>query len=100
MQVTVIHYIPQETVIWEGNEDLGSWSNQPYVGTYGALTTYNIAAGSKARFYLTGNADWWQMQIYDGNWKGQLCDPVNSENTPGGVFDLTLTQETIDLLTL
>ena len=98
VQVTVIHYIPQETVIWEGNEDLGSWSNQPYVGTYGALTTYNIAAGSKARFYLTGNADWWQMQIYDGNWKGQLCDPVNSENTPGGVFDLTLTQETIDLL--
>ncbi|MBR6457423.1 MAG: hypothetical protein IKS71_02385 [Bacteroidales bacterium] len=98
VQVSVIHYIPQETAIWEGNEDLGSWSNQPYVGEFGALTTYNIAAGSKVRFYLTGNADWWQMQIYDGNWKGQLCDPVNSENTPGGVFDLNLTQETIDLL--
>lgn len=98
LQLTVIHYIPQESAIWEGNENLGSWSNQPYVGAYGSLITYNIQPGSKVRFYVTPNDDWWQMQIYDGNWGGQVCSPVTSETNPDGVFDLTLTKDLIDKL--
>ena len=98
VQITATHYIPQETVIWEGNEDLGSWSNQPYVGEFGALTKYGIAAGSRARFYVTPNSDWWQMQIYDGNWGGQLCTPPTSETCPEGVFEFTLDQTMIDKL--
>ena len=97
-QITLTHYIPQETVIWTGSEDLGSWSNQPYIGEFGALVTYNIEPGAKVRFYITPNADWWQMQIYDGNWGGQVCDAPNAENTPDGIFDLELTQELIDKL--
>lgn len=98
VQLTAIHYIPQETPIWEGNVDLGSWSAQPYVGEFGALATYNIAAGDKVRFYITPNAEWWQMQIYDGNWGGQLCTAPTAENCPDGVFDLVLDQATIDKL--
>ncbi len=98
IQITAIHYIPQETAIWEGSEDLGSWSNQPYVGEFGALTTYNIAEGDRIRFYITPNADWWQMQIYDGNWGGQICTAPTAENCPNGVYDVVLDQATIDKL--
>ena len=38
------------------------------------------------------------MQIYDGNWGGQVCSPVTAETNPDGVFDLTLTKDLIDKL--
>ena len=98
IQITATHYIPQETVIWEGNEDMGSWSNQPYVGEFGALATYGISAGASLRFYITPNADWWQMQIYDGNWGGQICDAPNADNCPDGVYDVVLTDDLITKL--
>ena len=98
VQLTAIHYIPQETVIWEGAEAMGSWSNQPYVGEFGALAKYNIGAGAKVRLYITGTADWWQMQVYDGNWGGQVCDAPNAENCLDGIYEFTLTEALVDKL--
>ena len=58
-----------ETFYWEGNEDLGSWSNQPYLGGDGALAG-NVEVGDVIRIYYTPKADWWQFEIFDGHWGG------------------------------
>ena len=86
-------------VIWSGNEDLGSWSNQPYVGEFGFFQSHpEFAEGDVITFSIVPNGDWWQMQIYDGNWGGQVCTPPTSETCPEGVFEFTLDQTTIDKL--
>ena len=58
-----------ETFYWEGNEDLGSWSNQPYLGGDGALAG-NVEVGDVIRIYYTPKAEWWQFEIFDGHWGG------------------------------
>lgn len=96
-QIAVIHYIPQETVIWEGSEDMGSWSNQPYLAPWGYLADNNIQAGAKCRFYITGYADWYQVQIIGGNW-GDPITVADANNVVDGKYEFELTQEIIDKL--
>ncbi|MBO4469351.1 MAG: hypothetical protein J5740_03085 [Bacteroidales bacterium] len=58
-----------ETFYWEGDEDLGNWSSQPYLGADGALAG-NVVVGDVIRIYYTPYADWWQFEIFDGHWGG------------------------------
>ncbi len=69
------------TTIWEGYEDLGSWSNQP---TFGAETDFinaGIATGDIIRIYFTPLADFWQFQIIDGHWGNLVLDELNATHT-------------------
>lgn len=79
-----------ETFIWQGYEDMGSWSNQPYYGAEDAFTQAGIEVGDIVRIYYTPLNDWWQFQIYDGHWGalklneldgGQI---VSKDNTEAG----------------
>ena len=97
--VTMIHEIPQEKDIWVGEEDLGSWSNQPYFAPEGILTEMGAKAGQLIRIYFTPYAEWWQIQLYDGHW-GALSIPelaggqlVNPDTAPGvtDCFEFVLT---------
>lgn len=82
-----------ETFIWEGYEDLGSWSNQPYFGAEDAFINAGIKEGDQVRIYYTPLADWWQFQTIDGHWTnlelpeldgGYTVNPKNQE--PGQPF--------------
>ena len=69
-----------ETFYWEGNEDLGSWSIQPYLGADGALAG-NIVVGDVIRIYYTPYADWWQFEIFDGHWGGMSFPELGGGHT-------------------
>ena len=97
--VTMIHDIPQEKDLWVGSENLGSWDNQPYFGAEGALVEMGVKVGDLMRIYFTPNAEWWQIQIYDGHWGalsldelngGQLVNPETSTAT--SCFEFVITE--------
>ena len=87
----------EEVTIWEGYEDMGDWTNQPYVGPYGYFTSHDVPAGSVLRFYVTGYEDYYMMQIYDGNWNGPM-ETFDSDMITNGYFELQLDQALIDRL--
>ncbi len=70
-----------ETVIWEGYEDMGSWSNQPYLGADGAFAAEGLAIGDIVRIYYTPLADWWQFQIFGGHWEAMTFPELDGSNT-------------------
>ena len=74
--VTLIHDIPQERDIWEGEEDLGSWGPQPVFGAEGIMAEMGVKPGDLLRIYFTPTADWWQIQIWDGHWHGISIDEI------------------------
>lgn len=96
-----------ETFIWEGYEDLGSWSNQPYLGAEGAFTEAGIMVGDQVRIYYTPLAEAWQMQIHGGHWEGMSFpeldggNTVSNENTEPGAafFSFEVTNDNIGILT-
>ena len=95
-----------ETFYWEGSEDLGSWSNQPYLGADGALAG-NVVVGDVIRIYYTPYADWWQFEIFDGHWGGMSFPEldggkaVTANNTDPGAtyFAFEVTEANIEALT-
>ena len=95
-----------ETFYWEGSEDLGSWSSQPYLGADGALAG-NIEVGDIIRIYYTPYADWWQFEIFDGHWGGMSFPElgggkaVTADNTEPGAayFAFEVTDANIGALT-
>ena len=105
--ITMIHDIPQEKDVWVGSEDLGSWSNQPYFAAEGALTEMGAQAGQLLRIYFTPTADWWQIQLYDGQWGALALDElnggqvVNPETAPNvtDCFEFVLTETVLAQLT-
>lgn len=70
-----------ETFIWEGYEDLGSWSNQPYLGPDGGFAEAGLAVGDIVRIYYTPLAEWWQYQIFGGHWEGMTFPELDGTNT-------------------
>ena len=96
-----------ETFIFEGSEDLGSWSNQPFFGADGAFAELGLAVGDQIRIYYTPYADWWQFQIYGGHWDGMSFpelgggNTVNTDNTQPDAtfFTFEVTEDNIGTLT-
>ena len=96
-----------EKFIWEGYEDLGEWSNQPYLGAEGAFADAGIVEGDIVRVYFTPLADDWMFQAYAGHWdilkldelgggsdvSSSTCDPSN------GYFAFTVTPQVLQQLT-
>ena len=95
-----------ETYYWEGSEDLGSWSNQPYLGGDGALAGH-LEVGDQIRIYYTPYADWWQFEVFDGHWGGLSfpelggTNKVTANNTDPGAnfFAFEVTEANIGALT-
>lgn len=96
-----------ETFIWEGNEDLGSWSNKPTIGAESAFLDAGIAVGDIVRIYYTPYADWWQFQLFDGHWNNLNLPELGGNNTvsrdntePGAAyFSFEVTDANIGMLT-
>ena len=70
-----------ETVIWEGYENMGSWSNQPCLGADGAFGAEGLAIGDIVRIYYTPLADWWQFQVFGGHWEAMTFPELDGSNT-------------------
>ena len=65
-----------EKFIWEGYEDLGEWSNQPYLGAEGAFADAGMVEGDVVRVYFTPLADDWMFQAYAGHWDALSLDEL------------------------
>lgn len=100
-----------ELVVWEGSEDMGSWSNQPYIGSDAGkeFVETNAKEGNVLRFYIEPASDEWQLQVFEGHWgpmygawAGKTVykedGSVDESYTivEGNVITLTLTQAMID----
>lgn len=96
-----------ETFFFEGNEDLGSWSSQPYIGAEGVLTELGAVAGDQIRIYYTPYADWWQFQIIEGHWGGLTFPELgggytvaaNNQDAGAAYFTFELTEDKLAALT-
>ena len=96
-----------ETVIWEGYEDMGSWSNQPYYGSEDAFLNAGMSVGDIIRIYYTPLDEWWQFQIFDGHWGALALDEldggqtVSADNTESGAayFAFEVTSALLSQLT-
>lgn len=67
-----------EITIWEGEQDLGSWSINFEIS--GDCFQGQAAEGQKLRFYVNPYADWFQIQIFDGHWSGFAFENNGSSN--------------------
>lgn len=98
-----------ESFIWEGSENLGSWSNQPYFGAETAFADLGIAAGNRINIYFTVNdpSANWQYQIFDGHWNPLALPEIGGGQTVSkdnwdasiGYFSFEVTENLVSLLT-
>ena len=91
-----------ETTVWEGNEDLGAWSSQPYIMADGGaeLAAVDLKAGQTVRFYGKATDSAYEMQVFEGHWGPMYADfkpdTHGDEFSKNGCFSLPLTQDMID----
>ena len=104
-KITTTHYNSLETTLWEGSEDMGEWSNQPYILSDGGAEFKELAvkAGQTIRCYgKPSNMADWQLQVLEGHWSdndnpyGNWGFWDNSEIEANGCLAFTLTQTMID----
>ena len=103
-KIAVTHYNSLETTLWEGNEDLGTWSNQPYILSDGGAELQAIGAkpGQIIRCYGTRKSANWQLQVLEGHWSdndhpyGNWGNWSNEEFDANGCLQFTLTQTMLD----
>lgn len=90
-----------ETIIWEGYEDLGAWSNQPYIGAEDVLITAGAKPGQKIRVYGKELAGDWIVQIFNGHWDGQIGGDYKAESgfSLADGIEIVLTNDNIGPLT-
>ena len=91
-----------EVTIWSGNEDMGNWSNQPYIGSdAGAeFIEYEVKAGQTMHFYGTATDADWEFQVFEGHWGPQYAAfsaaANGAELEADGYVSMELTQAMID----
>ena len=103
-KIAVTHYNSLETTLWEGNEDLGQWSNQPYILSDGGaeFKELGVKAGQIIRCYGERKTDQWQLQVLEGHWSnndnpyGNWGYWDNTEIETNGCLAFELTQAMID----
>ena len=98
-----------ESFIWEGSENLGSWSNQPYFGAEDAFIQLGIEAGNMIKVYFTVNdpSAYWQFQVIDGHWGNLVLPELGNTHTVSkdnwdaslGYFAFNVTADIIGQLT-
>ena len=84
---------PTETVVWEGSEDLGSWSLNLEIKPNDMFVTNPISAGQTLRFYVTPTADWWQLQLFNGHWEGMVLPESSAGNNNVNAGDTTISED-------
>lgn len=92
-RISLVHREATETTVWEGYEDLGAWSAQPYIGEEGILEQLGAKAGQTLRIYVKPLADDWIVQAFHGHWNGQIGGDWKAENTVDNCIEIVLTDE-------
>ena len=103
-KIAVTHYNSLETTLWEGNEDLGEWTNQPYILSDGGkeLQDLGAKAGQIIRCYGERKTSDWQLQVLEGHWSdndhpyGNWGSWSDSEMDANGCLAFELTQTMLD----
>lgn len=79
-----------ETVIWEGDEDLNSWTNnieiKDVANSTGDCFKGQAQEGTVLRIYLDAYDDWSQIKVYDGHWS-EISFTNNGESS---LFDCNM----------
>lgn len=82
-KVTLITNISQETTVWEGDVVINDWVNHEGLGSETLFADAGLKEGMEVRFYISGGAAEWKIQLYDGHW-GSLsfeeCGGTNQFN--------------------
>ena len=78
-----------ETFLFEGSQDLGSWSINWSLTPADAMVQAGAKAGDILRIYGTPTADWWQIQMFDGHWGGMDLGLGNGNNVNPNIYDLS-----------
>ena len=84
---------PKEVVVWEGSEDLGSWSLNLEIKPNDMFVTNPVKAGQKLRFYVTPTADWWQLQLFNGHWEKMTLPESSAGNNNVNAGDTTISED-------
>lgn len=95
----LLQKVSMEETIWQGDEDLGSWSAQPYIGADGVLGEMGAKVGQKLRLYIKPTADDWIVQTFYGHWDGQFGGDWKAENCPENVIEIPITADNFTQLT-
>lgn len=103
-KIAVTHYNSLETTLWEGNEDMGEWNNQPYILSDGGkeLQDLGAKAGQIIRCYGERKTADWQLQVLEGHWSdnnnpyGNWGSWSDSEMDANGCLAFELTQTMLD----
>jgi len=102
-----------EVTLWEGEALVTGWGNQPSFLADGGddLTENNAQAGDIIRFYASAPDDNWQVELFEGHWKGmyerfsakqlyeESGDPREStivDLAAQGYFEFTLTDAMLE----
>lgn len=104
--VTQVSLSSLEMTIWEGTQDLGSWSINYEIS--GDCFMGNAVANKVLKFYVEAYNDWSQIQIFDGHWGGlAFANNGSSNNFNSGMdqwaahptyYEVTITAEEAERL--
>lgn len=86
-----------ETIMWEGVQDLGSWSINWSVTPATFFADNNAKEGDILRIYGQPTADWWQVQFFDGHWSGMDTGLGNGNNVNPKMYDISAGYIAIEL---
>lgn len=104
-KITLRTEISLETLVWEGNQDLGSYDVNYELKPNDMFVAAGIKAGQTLRFYITPKLDYWSIQVFDGHWgkllHADLGNQPSSETSSlvNGAIELKVTDEMVTAFT-
>ena len=78
-----------EAVMFEGEQDLGSWSINWEMKPNTFFVDHGAKEGDILRVYGRPTADWWQIQFFDGHWGGMDVGLGNGNNVNPNIYNLS-----------
>lgn len=104
-KVSIYYEISLETLVWEGNQDLGNYDVNYELKPNDMFVAAGIKAGQTLRFYITPKLDYWSIQVFDGHWvkllHADLGNQPSSETSSlvNGAIELKVTDEMVTAFT-
>ena len=104
-KITLKTEISLETLVWEGNQDLGNYDVNYELKPNDMFVAAGIKAGQTLRFYITPKLDYWSIQVFDGHWgkllHADLGNQPSSETSSlvNGAIELKVTDEMVTAFT-